>query len=309
MAAAPGSGVVFSETYLDEVAEKSRNALLMRDAVGKAKASIYDIPSGIAFGLAPEADKEGAKEIVNVWKAHQASAQEKENRVNYLKWNKFVASQKAIKHPSVGKLKKEIGEDVDDAATLSDLDLARDDLARREMKIIKWKKDRRNVVAMPTADKEAVYHNYAKKDKTYLTKMEIAVSKASAAAYRSKSLSAANTNVTHGRRKVERPPTPMDMVIGMEFAKIGAKESRERYEHYKQLKKNEASVKQSGPTKASLGHATGALHAKRSGESATKAEWRLSRFMKVKPTMNMREYLAAGPRPGMTKSASSKDYI
>ena len=33
-----------------------------------------------------------------------------ENRVNYLKWNRFTAAQKAVRHPSVKKLKALIGE-------------------------------------------------------------------------------------------------------------------------------------------------------------------------------------------------------
>ena len=43
--------------------------------------------------------------ILLVEEKQNPSRQEKEKRVNYLKWNKFVASQKAVKHPSPAKLK------------------------------------------------------------------------------------------------------------------------------------------------------------------------------------------------------------
>jgi len=230
-----------------------------------------------------------------------------ENRVNYLKWNRFTAAQKAVRHPSVKKLKALIGEaDAEDekANTLSDLDLGYDSRARREEKIMKWKLAQRRVNTMGQADKEKVYHQYAKKDKTSYTKMEIQAAKASASAYRNKSVPA-DSSITHGKRKSERPPTPMEMVLGMEFAKIGARESRERFEGYQQAKKDASAVKHSGPTKASLGHATGALNARRSED--VKSEWVLSRFRKVKPTMNMAEYLRAAPKPNQIDK--SKDYI
>ncbi|CAD7960117.1 unnamed protein product [Amoebophrya sp. A120] len=295
--------------YLDIVAERSKNVLLVRDNVGKAKPSIYDIPQEITFGVAPVADQEGAKEIVNVWKPHQPSIQDNDNRVNYLKWNRFTAAQKAVRHPSVPKLKKLIGEaDEEDekANTFSDLDLAKDDLDRRAQKIMKWKLDQRKITVMPQTDKEKLYHTYAKKDKTSYTKAEIIASKASAAAYRSKSVPQ-DGSITHGKRKTERPPTPMEMVLGMEFAKIGARESRQKFDEYQQAKRDAASVKHSGPTKASLGHATGALNARRAAvEKDSRSEWVLSRFKNIKPTMNMQEYLRAAPRPTADKS---KDYI
>lgn len=50
---------------------QSRNVVLTRDDVGKAKRSCYDLPSeGFAYGRAEPADMEGAREVTTHWAAH-----------------------------------------------------------------------------------------------------------------------------------------------------------------------------------------------------------------------------------------------
>ena len=76
------------ENYLQAQLAAWQNPLLLKDGVGRAKPTIYDIPRELTFGLAPAPDQEGAGAIVNVWKPHEPSTAEKDNSVNYLKWNR-----------------------------------------------------------------------------------------------------------------------------------------------------------------------------------------------------------------------------
>eukprot|EP00933_Yihiella_yeosuensis_P072893 TRINITY_DN8143_c0_g1_i6.p1 TRINITY_DN8143_c0_g1~~TRINITY_DN8143_c0_g1_i6.p1 ORF type:complete len:234 (-),score=47.35 TRINITY_DN8143_c0_g1_i6:153-854(-) len=50
---------------------RTRNAVLIKDDVGKAKATIYDLPhAGHAYGRSEAADMEGAREVTMHWAAH-----------------------------------------------------------------------------------------------------------------------------------------------------------------------------------------------------------------------------------------------
>ena len=96
--------------------------------------------------------------------------------------------------------------------TLSDLDLEKDDLQRRADKLNKWNSDRRKLLALGQEEKRQIYHQVVKPDKTWMTTMEKKGLKSS------KKLPAhldpKSPQFAYGRRKHERPPTPMDMVGG-----------------------------------------------------------------------------------------------
>lgn len=75
----------------------------------------------------------------------------------------------------------------------------------------------------------------------------------------------------------------------MEYARIGAKQSKERFDEHQRIKKEANKFRSSEPTKASMGHAMGAQKHRYVQESA-EAEWRLTRFKNVKGTLA--EYIA-----------------
>merc|ERR1740115_69808 len=51
-----------------------KNPLLVRDEVGKAKASCYDLPDGrFPYGRPGNHDSEGAREVSMFWVSHKAS--------------------------------------------------------------------------------------------------------------------------------------------------------------------------------------------------------------------------------------------
>jgi len=56
-----------SEAYCN----RSRNAVLVKDDIGKAKPSIYDLPpEGFTYGRSEPADAEGAREVTMFWASH-----------------------------------------------------------------------------------------------------------------------------------------------------------------------------------------------------------------------------------------------
>ncbi|EER15608.1 conserved hypothetical protein, partial [Perkinsus marinus ATCC 50983] len=58
-------------TAADHYFTRNRNPLLMRDEVGHAKPTYYDLPSGgFVYGKSQGADPEGAKEVTTKWKSH-----------------------------------------------------------------------------------------------------------------------------------------------------------------------------------------------------------------------------------------------
>lgn len=71
------------------------NPLLIKDEIGKAKPSVYDLPAfGHAYGVgSEEADFEGAREITSSWATHVPSVAKKSNTIDYVKFNKSAASK------------------------------------------------------------------------------------------------------------------------------------------------------------------------------------------------------------------------
>jgi hypothetical protein len=54
------------------VQNKTKNLLIIKDDVGKAKPSVRKLPSyGHSFGYAPQPDKEGVGQLLTNWTPHQ----------------------------------------------------------------------------------------------------------------------------------------------------------------------------------------------------------------------------------------------
>lgn len=69
----PGSGPSASieDIMSDAYRQQTRNAVLVKDDVGKAKPTIYDLPhEGHAYGRSEPPDLEGAREVTMYWAAH-----------------------------------------------------------------------------------------------------------------------------------------------------------------------------------------------------------------------------------------------
>lgn len=84
--------------------DNSRNPLLVKDDVGRAKPSCYDLPKNdFTFGNAQGADVEGAAEITRTWATHVPSNEKKTSRVNYISFNKSLGRAKLSDcRPSTG---------------------------------------------------------------------------------------------------------------------------------------------------------------------------------------------------------------
>jgi hypothetical protein len=70
---------------------RSRNPVLTKDDVGRAKTSCYDLPQeGFAFGRAEPADMEGAREVTMHWAAHVPRAKPGVDCQDFRKINKIA---------------------------------------------------------------------------------------------------------------------------------------------------------------------------------------------------------------------------
>jgi len=71
---------------------RSKNVILVKDDVGKAKATCYDLPhEAFAFGRAEPADLEGAREVTMHWAAHVPRPKPGENVQDFRKLNRMAA--------------------------------------------------------------------------------------------------------------------------------------------------------------------------------------------------------------------------
>jgi len=76
----------------DVYRSRSRNCILLRDDVGRAKASAYDLPhESFAFGRAEQPDMEGAGDVTMNWAAHAPSAKQGPDQRDFLRINKRAA--------------------------------------------------------------------------------------------------------------------------------------------------------------------------------------------------------------------------
>lgn len=71
-----------------------KNPLLVRDDVGKAKPSCYDLPGErFAYGRPGNHDVEGAREVSMYWASHKPSAQSQITAPDFVRFNKKAAAK------------------------------------------------------------------------------------------------------------------------------------------------------------------------------------------------------------------------
>jgi len=71
---------------------RSKNAMLVKDDVGKARPTCYDLPhEAHAYGRAEPADAEGAREVTMHWAAHVPRPKPGENVQDFRKLNRMAA--------------------------------------------------------------------------------------------------------------------------------------------------------------------------------------------------------------------------
>jgi len=76
----------------EEYRAVSRNAVLVKDDVGKAKPTIYDLPHDAhAYGKADPPDQEGAREVTMHWAAHVPRKKPGAETQDYRKINRMAA--------------------------------------------------------------------------------------------------------------------------------------------------------------------------------------------------------------------------
>jgi len=87
---------------------KPDNPLLVRDDVGKAKASCYDLPDErFAFGRPGNHDSEGAREVSMYWRSHQPSPAPESTAPDFVWFNKRAASARVTTARDLAFYRKE----------------------------------------------------------------------------------------------------------------------------------------------------------------------------------------------------------
>mmetsp|Transcript_45116 Transcript_45116/g.84194 ORF Transcript_45116/g.84194 Transcript_45116/m.84194 type:complete len:248 (-) Transcript_45116:185-928(-) len=83
-----------SEAYCN----RSRNAVLVKDDIGKAKPSIYDLPQeGFTYGRSEPADAEGAREVTMHWASHVPRPKPGPDCQDFRKLNR-AAAKSGVRH-------------------------------------------------------------------------------------------------------------------------------------------------------------------------------------------------------------------
>ncbi|CAK0800581.1 unnamed protein product [Prorocentrum cordatum] len=86
---------------------RSCNALLLRDDVGRGKPSAYDLPhESHAFGRAEAPDMEGAGDVLNSWAAHVPGPREGPDRRDFLRMNKMAAGSRVTTAKDLAEFRK-----------------------------------------------------------------------------------------------------------------------------------------------------------------------------------------------------------
>jgi len=79
----------------DMYRSRSRNCILLRDDVGRAKASAYDLPhESFAFGRAEQPDMEGAGDVTMNWAAHVPNPKQGPDQRDFMRINKKAAASR-----------------------------------------------------------------------------------------------------------------------------------------------------------------------------------------------------------------------
>lgn len=85
-----------------------RNPLLVRDDVGKAKPSCYDLPDDrFSYGRPGNHDSEGAREVSMYWVSHKASPMPESNAPDFVWFNKRAASARVTTARDLAYYRKE----------------------------------------------------------------------------------------------------------------------------------------------------------------------------------------------------------
>lgn len=89
---------------------RPKNPLLVRDDVGKAKATCYDLPpSNVAYGQKGLGDCEGAREVTMQWMSHTPRPQYVEQCPDFKKFNKTAISNRVTTARDRSRLIREVG--------------------------------------------------------------------------------------------------------------------------------------------------------------------------------------------------------
>merc|ERR1712070_829408 len=84
------------------------NSILVRDDVGRAKATCYDLPhEAHAYGRAEPADMEGAREVTMHWAAHVPSFKVGDNQQDFRKLNKMAAKANVPNAVELARFKRD----------------------------------------------------------------------------------------------------------------------------------------------------------------------------------------------------------
>lgn len=86
---------------------RSKNAILVKDDVGKARPTCYDLPhEAHAYGRAEPADAEGAREVTMHWAAHVPRPKPGENVQDFRKLNRMAAKANVPNAVELAKFKR-----------------------------------------------------------------------------------------------------------------------------------------------------------------------------------------------------------
>lgn len=92
----------------DAMRMRSKNCMLVKDDVGKAKPTCYDLPhDSFAYGRAEPADLEGAREVTMHWAAHVPRPKPGENVQDFRKLNKMAAKANVPNATELEKFKRD----------------------------------------------------------------------------------------------------------------------------------------------------------------------------------------------------------
>jgi hypothetical protein len=88
--------------------QRTRNPLLVKDDVGKAKPSCYRLPpEDFAYGRPDMPDFEGAREVTMQWVAHHAEAKPQADIQDFKKLNKAAVTAKVVDPRKLTQFRKE----------------------------------------------------------------------------------------------------------------------------------------------------------------------------------------------------------
>lgn len=84
------------------------NPLLVRDEVGKAKATCYDLPPGhVPFGSCGAKDVESARDVIKQWVSHSPPVRREERMLNFRQFNKQAVKSRMCTVKDQGRLIRE----------------------------------------------------------------------------------------------------------------------------------------------------------------------------------------------------------